>query len=792
MSPRDLTSARRSGIRNFLLAAAAIAILIAPLASNAQSFVKCPPFGEPLLKIKEIDRNKTDKKLDGVMEVKDQDRIVWFPSINGSPEYCATQHLRYFDGYKTGDTISAMDAMAKECPKCPLPGPTLRARVGDLVQLSFFNEINLTNFPSSQYFDRDGCDETAGIYPSNKSTGGAINDEYPNCFHGSSTANIHFHGTHTNPGSTGDNVLLQIRPTPRVKGKPVVDKETFKQSFKKFFDDCAVNLAKAPSYWPTHYKTQMPEYYKNKQEELLKKHDEGLKEDQKLWPPNEAAIEAGAWPQYYIGAYPTCYQLPEYPEGKIPAVPPAPEAADPKILQMGQAPGTMWYHMHKHGSTTLNVNNTLIGAYIIEGKYDDQLKDFYKSTATNKNWDLEEKVMVIQQVSVTPNLERAAGQGRPIFSVNGRRQPTLTMHPGEVQLWRIVNGPARSGSYIVAPSATATSLQWVQIAQDGVQFNVKNYFPPAAGAASQPIMMSAGNRVDLLVRVPPGATGPFKVQVYDVVKATELPTANQAGPKPPETLITVNVVSEPGKDPDPAMPFISTEKFPTFPSFLPDIPADTIFDRKALTFNSTTRATGANHTINGHKFGDKVDQIMLLNTNEEWTIINTTADFLDPKKRAQPGAIMHPFHIHINPFQVFEVFDPWNPVYVYDPDKADGDHCYINPNDESTWHPCNKTALKAPFVWWDVFGMPGGIKPMNAKGETFVYAEDKKKDDRFVYSQEGKKGQPIIIPGYFRFRSRFSDYPGEYVLHCHILAHEDRGMMQLIEVIPNTSVLKHH
>ena len=436
---------------------------------------------------------------------------------------------------------------------------------------------------------------------------------------------------------------------------------------------------------------------------------------------------------------------------------------------MGQAPGTMWYHMHKHGSTTLNINNTLIGAYIIEGKYDDQLKDFYKSTSTNKNWDLEEKVMVIQQVSVTPNLERAAGQGRPIFSVNGRRQPALTMHPGEVQMWRIVNGPARSGAYIVPPAATATSLQWVQIAQDGVQFNPKNYFPPAAGAASQPIMLSAGNRVDLLVRVPAGATGSFNVQVYDVVKATELPTANQAQPKTPETLITVNVVSEPGKDPDPAMPFITTEKFPTFPSFLPDIPKDTVYVQRTLTFNSTTRAAGAKHTINGRKFGDTIDQAMLLNTNEEWKIVNTTADFLDPKKRAQPGAIMHPFHIHINPFQVFEVFDPWNPVYVYTAaESKPGTNCYINPDEESTWHPCELTKISAPFVWWDVFGMPGGIKVPNSKGQT------------------------VTIAGYFRFRSRFSDYPGQYVLHCHILAHEDRGMMQLIEVVPNTTVLKHH
>ena len=34
------------------------------------------------------------------------------------------------------------------------------------------------------------------------------------------------------------------------------------------------------------------------------------------------------------------------------------------------------------------------------------------------------------------------------------------------------------------------------------------------------------------------------------------------------------------------------------------------------------------------------------------------------------------------------------------------------------------------------------------------------------------------------FRSRFPDYLGEYVNHCHILLHEDNGMMQLVEVVP--------
>ena len=31
-------------------------------------------------------------------------------------------------------------------------------------------------------------------------------------------------------------------------------------------------------------------------------------------------------------------------------------------------------------------------------------------------------------------------------------------------------------------------------------------------------------------------------------------------------------------------------------------------------------------------------------------------------------------------------------------------------------------------------------------------------------------------------RSRFEDFTGLFVLHCHILNHEDIGMMQLVEV----------
>jgi len=39
--------------------------------------------------------------------------------------------------------------------------------------------------------------------------------------------------------------------------------------------------------------------------------------------------------------------------------------------------------------------------------------------------------------------------------------------------------------------------------------------------------------------------------------------------------------------------------------------------------------------------------------------------------------------------------------------------------------------------------------------------------------------------GTFTFRSRFLHYTGQYVLHCHMLQHEDIGMMQIVDVEPD-------
>jgi hypothetical protein len=266
-------------------------------------------------------------------------------------------------------------------------------------------------------------------------------------------------------------------------------------------------------------------------------------------------------------------------------------------------------------------------------------------------------------------------------------------------------------------------------------------------------------------------------------------------------LLTVKVE---GEAIAPPMGFIDKESFPPFPDFLKDIPPvtepaekrDVVYDTKPAPTAKGSPLRGAltdpdpvlpEHTIDGKLFDAHViSQSMKFNSVEEWTVSNTAV------------GIAHPFHIHINPFQVVEVFDP-NSVEALDP----GD-CYADPTARNTWKFCDKLKLQPPFVWWDLRAIPAA-SVRNWKWKLPKQACNKEGTDKEPkyecpddYEGEGCSlnktaneqqctvalPSPVKIPGYFKMRSRFVDFPGIFVQHCHILAHEDVGMMQFVEVCP--------
>jgi FtsP/CotA-like multicopper oxidase with cupredoxin domain len=413
-------------------------------------------------------------------------------------------------------------------------------------------------------------------------------------------------------------------------------------------------------------------------------------------------------------------------EFTIPPNPPPSNATDfSQPYQMGQAPGTHWYHAHKHGSVALQLLNGMAGAMIIEGDFDDQLEALIPGLRKT------EKVLVVQQlgdnitVESGPPIFTCAG-GDPLPLVNGQLQPTITMQPSEIQRWRFVNATMQQVAHLTYrflgeaeyaaskggafPSNPGYAPQIRQIAYDGVQLAPERYNDPMFGL-NQEFTIAPGNRVDLLVQAP--ATTGQSVLEFRMLHVP--PAGCPIRPSLPDLiLVKLNVTGSPVS---PAMNFPTAQNYPQIPAWLQwneSDPRNKITKKRILQFNSDNTGRPA---IDGKAYNGKPDttQYLTLNTAEEWLLEN----YWDSS--------IHPFHIHVNPFQVLEVFDP---------------------------NAAQQVTLTAPYNWRDTIAIPAS-----------------------------KTVGTTITPGWIRIRSRYVDFPGTFVLHCHILDHEDRGMMQEVQIL---------
>jgi L-ascorbate oxidase len=120
--------------------------------------------------------------------------------------------------------------------------------------------------------------------------------------------------------------------------------------------------------------------------------------------------------------------------------------------------------------------------------------------------------------------------------------------------------------------------------------------------------------------------------------------------------------------------------------------------------------------VNGKPYElGRMDQTLILGGAQSW--------------RLSSSALSHPFHIHVNPFEIVSVIDKEN--------KED------------------KTLDKNSEYW----GMKGLWK------------------DTLFVEGDPKKGVVIEV------RTRYERYIGPFVMHCHILPHEDTGMMQNVQIV---------
>jgi FtsP/CotA-like multicopper oxidase with cupredoxin domain len=457
-------------------------------------------------------------------------------------------------------------------------------------------------------------------------------------------------------------------------------------------------------------------------------------------------------------------------------------------LPWTQAEGTHWYHPHKHGSVSVQVANGMAGPLIIEGAFDAWLRDYYRP-APGSPTTLVEKIIAMQQIQKAPNLYTVPLK-TPAILINGQVDPKITMEAGEVQRWRIVNATQQSSSQVTIEFPAKAEVR--QIAMDGIQFGRENYkkqpvFDPNDPKAKA-FQISPGNRADFLIKAPsaPGTylltehifanLGPMARKKIDQIENLEAKAIK--APEPP--LLTLVVVApKPQKKgllkaPTPkGLPKV--EEWPELPTYLRNITAEEVKGHEQhLLFSMSEPSTNPKQRffINNKQFDPKcVDITIPLDTAEEWTVQNSSGP-------------QHPFHIHTNPLQIRELGTVLNntltPFVKYDPP-----------------------------VWQDTVYLPAvNAKWEIATGPIADYAEAQKKCPDVCKAAKGtwkdnKNNWRSVSPtkavcacnytgnGYALFRSRYEEFTGQFVLHCHFLGHEDRGMMFAVQTVCPKDELKY-
>jgi FtsP/CotA-like multicopper oxidase with cupredoxin domain len=428
------------------------------------------------------------------------------------------------------------------------------------------------------------------------------------------------------------------------------------------------------------------------------------------------------------------------------------------------APGTHWYHAHVHGATGIQVSNGLAGSIIIDEPADQKIpadseyiwmvqevigsSNAPGTCTTNPN----DRNVYLSGSSVYSNTQasytdptKPYGTTPPTgvgFTVNSLSSPTLKMQPNEIQRWRIIDGtatprgifnfvllqPTIQGGKVVGYKDFSNCMYLIAV--DGITFfgHKPQQLPVSTG--TYPVNPNGGTP-----NPSPGGWALAPGNRADVLISIPTPGIyqvwrydnGQTGGGPICQVLAIIEVAGPSMPQRNVadIPLPGWDKAPCYiqPIMDGELNApDLSYDFVVKRASSGKGGYFGGYTINGQVYG-----------NPGGTHPNTTVKLGDvrrtrltnpkPTGPSQPnGGGNHPYHIHVNPFQLeHDLIDP------------------TQPDDPWNWR------------WWDTILIPEGTTVAN--------------------------GNPMYI------RSRYLNYDGGYVLHCHILVHEDAGMMQDFTVV---------
>jgi L-ascorbate oxidase len=448
--------------------------------------------------------------------------------------------------------------------------------------------------------------------------------------------------------------------------------------------------------------------------------------------------------------------------------------------------GTFWYHPHLHGSTALQVASGMAGALIIHGD---------RPPTPSRNGDIDtllrdetgtayrERLVLFQQVAYAcrdangkiktdasgawvcdaydprnPDNPAALGtienydqlgfntwgpSGR-YTSINGQIMPRFPgAVAGRVERWRTIHAGIRDSINLqfirMKPSADPSKLrsltkhaQWISqncVGTPLTQFEIASDGLTHGQAISKTqTILQPGYRSDLLMVFPTAGT-------YCVVDGNIAASGSISGEAETRRLLGTVSVAPGVPVGDDSAAYLQRVLMQSAERWMPnDVKARVVADLKnnlhtdafvphatitdgELTPNSGQKVefniAGGKFMVNGKPYDPTTARDLVLNNVEEWTLTSAAGS--------------HPFHIHVNPFQVARIIDNATGKDVSLPGSGDSEYAGL----KNTW-----------------------------------------KDTLMV-----KSGFTLYV------RTRYQRYIGEYVLHCHILDHEDQGMMQNVRVL---------
>ena len=460
--------------------------------------------------------------------------------------------------------------------------------------------------------------------------------------------------------------------------------------------------------------------------------------------------------------------------------------------------GTFWYHPHHHGSTALQVSSGMAAPLIVRGN---------RLPTPERNGDIDtllkqpdgtpfpERILLIQQIPYACRNDNGVirerddetwycedgdvgrveaydqfGQttwddsGRST-SLNGRIIPTFTgAKAGVIERWRAIHAGVRGTEKLrfrkLADDAEPESARGVST-EDRTKFIDSQCTGPvlttfsialdgltrSRAVAQKEALLQPAYREDMLVAFPQAGTYCIIDGEVDAAESVSALDQDRA------LLGFVQVSNGPGTNGEDLVDFIEAELVSAAEAHMPEDMRRTVVGdlKNGLSLASfVDHADIADSELTGKQtLGFRYHNIMLdpdppkyqhevgyLGQDIAGEMILINSQPFDPARIDRTLTLGgadewklasfwggHPFHIHINPFQVMSIID------------QDGN---------------------------DVSG-PGTGQFANLKGAW--------KDTLFI--EEGYV---------FTLRIRYERYVGDFVLHCHILDHEDKGMMQNVRI----------